>query len=103
MFKQRINVIHSSVFVCCILLYICRDDYAGKKQIQVKAAKNEEEKKNIAAWNKEVAGMDALLDKSLEKRILSEHPEVTDIYRGIGIEDDRIARWLEKYPEVELF
>ena len=80
------------------------DDYAGKKQIQVKAAKNEEEeKKNIAAWNKEVAGIDALLDKSLEKRILSEHPEVTDIYRGIGIEDDRIARWLEKYPEVELF
>ena len=42
-------------------------------------------------------------EKDLEQSILAEHPEVTALYQGMGISDDRIARWLEKYSEVLLF
>jgi hypothetical protein len=86
-------------------------DYAGSKQVQLEAAKAEEaEHKEIAAWNKDAAKMDSLFEtasqsseKALEQSILAEHPEVTALYQGMGISDDRIARWLEKYSEVLLF
>ncbi len=85
-------------------------DYAGSKQIQVEAAKAEEaERKEIAAWNRDAANMDEILEKaseneeaSLEQKILAEHPEVTSLYQGMGISGDRIARWLEKYSEILL-
>lgn len=86
-------------------------DYAGSKQVQIEAAKAEKaEHEEIAAWNKDAAKMDSLFEtasqsseKALEKSILAEHPEVTALYQGMGISDDRIARWLEKYSEVLLF
>lgn len=86
-------------------------DYAGSKQVQLEAAKAEEaEHKEIATWNKDATKMDSLFEtasqpaeKSLEQIILAEYPEVTALYQGMGISDDRIARWLEKYSEVLLF
>ena len=86
-------------------------DYAGSKQVQLEAAKAEEaEHKEIATWNKDATKMDSLFEtasqpaeKSLEQIILAEYPEVTALYQGMGIADDRIARWLEKYSEVLLF
>lgn len=86
-------------------------DYAGSKQIQVEAARaEEEERKEKVAWNKDAAKMESLFEtsgqsaeKSLEQSILAEHPEVATLYQGMGITDDRIARWLEKYSEVLLF
>jgi len=86
-------------------------DYAGSKQIQVEAVRAEEEEyKEIAAWNKDAAKMEALFEaasqsaeKSLEQNILEEHPEVANLYQNMGITDAKIARWLEKYPEVLLF
>ena len=86
-------------------------DYAGSKQVQIEAAKAEKaEHEEIAAWNKDAAKMDSLFEtasqsseKALEQSILAEHPEVTALYQGMGISDDRIARWLEKYSEVLLF
>ena len=85
-------------------------DYAGKKQIQLEAARAEEaEHKEIAAWNKEAAKMDSLFEepgqpteKDLVESILSQHEEVANLYRGFGVEDARIARWIEKYDEVLL-
>jgi len=87
------------------------EDYAGSKKVQVEAARAEEaEHKEIATWNKEAVKMDSLFEqasqnseKSLEQSILAAHPEVTALYQGMGIPDERIARWLEKYSEVLLF
>lgn len=86
------------------------EDYAGNKKILLEAARAEKtEHKEIAAWNKDAARMDSLFEKasrgsekSLEQSILAKHTEVTKLYQGMGITDDRIARWLEKYPEVLL-
>ena len=86
-------------------------DYAGSKQVQIEAAKAEKaEHEEIVAWNKDAAKMDSLFEtasqsseKALEQSILAEHPEVTALYQGMGISDDRIARWVEKYSEVLLF
>ena len=86
-------------------------DYAGSKQVQLEAIRAEEEEhKEVVAWNKDAAKMDSLFEvanqpseKSLEQSILDEHPEVASLYQNMGITDDRIARWLEKYPEVLLF
>ena len=87
------------------------EDYAGSKKVHVEAARAEEaEHKEIATWNKEAVKMDSLFEqasqnseKSLEQSILAAHPEVTALYQGMGIPDERIARWLEKYSEVLLF
>lgn len=87
------------------------EDYAGSKLILAEAARAEEaERKEVVAWNRDAANMDAIIEKaseneeaSLEQKILAEHPEVTKLYQEMGISDDRIARWLEKYSEVMLF
>lgn len=86
-------------------------DYAGSKRKQLEAARAEEaESKEVHAWNKEAATMESLFEQShpsaeesLVQNILSEHPELTKIYQGLGVPDERIARWLEKYSEVLLF
>ncbi len=86
-------------------------DYAGNKKILVEAAKAEEaEHKEIVAWNREAADMDSMLEKanqssedSLVQSILSKNPEITSIYKELGVPEERIARWLEKYSEVLLF
>ena len=86
-------------------------DYAGKKQMQIEAARAEEaEHKEIVAWNKDAAKMDSLYENasqsaetSLVQSILADNPELTKLYQDMGMPDDRIARWLEKYSEVLLF
>ena len=86
-------------------------DYAGSKQIMIEAAKAEEEEhKEVVKWNKEAANMDKMFDnadltaeEALVHNILSQNPELTSIYKELGVPDEKIARWLEKYSEVLLF
>ena len=83
------------------------NDYAGSRQAQIAAVQAEEdEHKDIAAWNREIRQGSlfsfAADDEDLVQQILEGHTEVAEMYRGMGMTDEKIARWLEKYSEVLL-
>ena len=83
-------------------------DYAGKNLSLIEAARAEEAARHEkAGWNADVRKNGIIPASPDEEKqvqdILAEHQEIALLYRNMGMPDESIARWIEKYPEVLLF